>query len=233
LDEYDELDSFQDITYKSAHQGPAIPSLNVSLLTKLCELSTITERILRELYSESQSMNQRQSQKISEDINSDLSKWRRNLPPQLDYLLHPSESVFLPQSSCLLYADQTPPKLSPLTLTSALSNVLIILSQRPLFTGHNHPRNSTTAYESVSICTTAANQIVQILRDYSQNFSIATAPYMLSYATYISATIHARIVAQKGRNSNSFQSLMLCRTVLRDQQCLYMAAGKAGEILIG
>ncbi|KAJ6113350.1 hypothetical protein N7523_006667 [Penicillium sp. IBT 18751x] len=212
LDEYDELDSFQDISYSSVHHGPALPSLNVSLLTKLCELSTITERILCELYSESHSMNQSQSHKISKDINSDLSKWRRSLPPQLDYLHHPSESVPLPQSFCLL----------------ALSNVLIILSQRPLFTGHNRPPNNETAYESVNICTTAANQIVQILRDYSQNFSIRTAPYMLSYATYISATIHARIVAQKGRNSNSFQSLMLCRTVLREHQCLYMAAGKAG-----
>ena len=68
---------------------------------------------------------------------------------------------------------------------------------------------------------------MQILRDYSQNFSITTAPYMLSYATYISATIHARIVAQKGRNSNSFQLLMLCRNVLHEHRHLYMAAGKA------
>jgi hypothetical protein len=108
LDEYDELDSFQDITYKSAHQGPTIPSLNVSLLTKLCELSTITERILCELYSESQSMSPRQSQKISKDINSDLSKWRQSLPPQLDYLLHPNESVLLPQAFCLLYDPSSP-----------------------------------------------------------------------------------------------------------------------------
>ena len=104
LDEYDELDSFQDITFKSGSQGSTIPSLNVSLLTKLCELSTITERILCELYSESQSMSQRHSQKISEDINFDLSKWRQSLPPQLDHLLHPNKSVLLPQSLCLLYA---------------------------------------------------------------------------------------------------------------------------------
>lgn len=50
---------------------------------------------------------------------------------------------------------------------------------------------------------------------------------MLSYATYISATIHARIVAQKGRNSNSYQSLLLCRTILLEHQRLYAAAGKA------
>lgn len=110
----------------------------------------------------------------------------------------------------------------------ALFNVLIILSQRPLFTGsYCQAAGQEAAYESVNVCTTAANQIVQILRDYSQHFSISSAPYMLSYATYISATIHARIVAQKGRNSNSYQSLLLCRTILLEHQRLYAAAGKA------
>lgn len=110
----------------------------------------------------------------------------------------------------------------------ALFNVLIILSQRPLFTGsYSQTAGQGAAYESVNVCTTAANQIVQILRDYSRHFSISSAPYMLSYATYISATIHARIVAQKGRNSTSFQSLLLCRTILKEHQRLYAAAGKA------
>lgn len=112
--------------------------------------------------------------------------------------------------------------------TSALFNVLLILSQRRLFTGsYGQEDTPGTAHESVNICTTAANQIVQILHDYSQHFSISSAPYMLSYATYISATIHARIVAQKGRNSSSFQSLILCRHILKEHQQLYAAAGKA------
>ncbi|KAJ5657503.1 uncharacterized protein N7484_001152 [Penicillium longicatenatum] len=212
LDDYDELDPFQEITYTPFKRQSVIPSLNVSLLTKLCELSIIIDRILCELYSESQEMSQSQSQIISDDINSELGRWRRNLPPQLDYLSHPSECVLLPQAFCLL----------------ALFDVLIILSQRPLFTGsYGQAAGQEAAYESVNVCTTAANQIVQILRDYSQHFSISSAPYMLSYATYISATIHARVVAQKGRNSNSYQSLLLCRTILKEHQCLYAAAGKA------
>jgi hypothetical protein len=54
---------------------------------------------------------------------------------------------------------------------------------------------------------------------------------MLSYATYISATIHARIVAQKGSNSNVFQSLVLCRNILVEHTRLYAAAEKAKENL--
>lgn len=126
-------------------------------------------------------------------------------------------------------SSPTPGVLTTADLSRALSNVLIILSQRPLFTGSNHgyAQDPATAYEAVSMCTAAANQIVQILRDYSQHFSITSAPYMLSYATYISATIHVRIVAQKGRDSNSFQGLLLCRNVLREHLRLYSAAGKA------
>lgn len=83
------------------------------------------------------------------------------------------------------------------------------------------------ALESIKACTTAANQIVQILDDYSQNFSIGSAPYLLSYAAYVSATIHARVVAQTGPSSNAFHSLVLCRNVLRRNELLYSAAAKA------
>jgi hypothetical protein len=110
--------------------------------------------------------------------------------------------------------------------------VLIILLHRPLITGsHGGAINPATIHESVNACTGAANQIVQILRDYSQHFSLSTAPYMLSYATYISATIHARIVAQKGSNSTVFQSLLMCRNILIEHRRLYAAAGKARENL--
>ncbi|KAJ5586805.1 uncharacterized protein N7459_002570 [Penicillium hispanicum] len=213
LDKYDELDLFQEITYNQVKRQSVIPSLNVSLLTKLCELSIIIDRILCEIYSESRQMTYGQSQAISEDINSDLNRWRQNLPPELDYLSHPGQSVLLPQSFCLL----------------ALFNVLIILSQRPLFiASHNRVSNTTTAaHAPVNACTAAANQIVQILRDYSIHFSISSAPYMLSYATYISATVHARIVAQKGKSSSSFQSVLFCRGILQEHQPLYAAAEKA------
>lgn len=233
LDEYDELDPFQAITYKQLNPTPAVPSLNVSLLTKLCGLSVIIDRILCELYSESAQMIRGQSEGISDNINSELSRWRQNLPPELDYLCHPSQAILLPQAFCLLYVFAL--LIEKYRINNglrALFNVLIILSKRPLFTGNDErPNNPAAAFESINTCTAAANQIVQILRDYSQHFSISTAPYMLSYATYISATIHARIVAQKGRTSSSFQSLVLCRDILQEHQLLYGAAGKAKDSL--
>ncbi|KAJ6137806.1 Mediator complex subunit Med10 [Penicillium samsonianum] len=215
LDDYDELEPFQGITYMTTKPRGVIPSLNVSLLTNLCELTTIVERVLREIYSESRESNLVHRANISEEIKSQLRSWRQNLPLRLDYLSFPDQAVLLPQSACLL----------------ALFNVLIILVHRPLIIGHDGVINSTTAHESVNACTAAANQIVQILHDYSQQFSLSSAPYMLSYATYISATIHARIVAQKGSNSTAFQSLVLCRTILVEHTRLYSAAEKARENL--
>ncbi|KAL5358074.1 fungal-specific transcription factor domain-containing protein [Aspergillus floccosus] len=216
LDEYDELDLLQDTTYTIKHNRPSIQSYNVSLLTKLCELSLIIERILCEVYSESQVMNRTEGPGILEDIKSSLGTWRQTLPPHLDYLTSPASAVILPQSLCLL----------------ALYNVLIILSQRPSINdSHGTGGNSSTAHESVNACTAAANQIVQILRDYSQHFSITSAPYLLSYAAYISATIHARVVAQKGDGSSAFQFLLLCRSVLKRNERLYAAARKAGKNL--
>lgn len=77
----------------------------MTLLTKLCELSVISERILSELYSESQDVSQSQRQKISEDVNSDLSRWRQNLPAQINYFSQSDEFLLLPQSFCLMYAS--------------------------------------------------------------------------------------------------------------------------------
>ncbi|CAG7923800.1 unnamed protein product [Penicillium olsonii] len=216
LDDYDELEPFQDISYMTIKPQCVVPSLNVSLLTKLCELTTIVERIWREIYSESRESNSVHRATISEEIKSQLRIWRGSLPPQLDYLSSSSQAIILPQSTCLL----------------ALFNVLVILVHRPLITGgHSGVINPATAHESVNACTAAANQIMQILHDYSQHFSLSTAPYMLSYATYISATIHARIVAQKGSNSSVFQSLVLCRNILIEHTRLYAAAEKAKENL--
>lgn len=103
LDEYDELDLLQDTTYGRAKHRTGIPSFNVSLLMKLCELSLIIERILCELYSESQVIRRAHDQRVLDEIKSRLSIWRTAFPPQLDCLLSPNSAVILPHSYCLLY----------------------------------------------------------------------------------------------------------------------------------
>ncbi|KAL1859290.1 hypothetical protein Plec18170_002406 [Paecilomyces lecythidis] len=211
LDDYDELDLVQHTTYAIGPHQLGVQSYNVSLLTKLCELSMIIERILCDVYSESRVIHRTLDPGVLNDIKLSLSKWRQTLPPQLDYLSSPGVAVILPQNLCLL----------------ALYNALIILTQRPSIIDSRGNKANSVALESIKACTTAANQIVQILDDYSQNFSIGSAPYLLSYAAYVSATIHVRVVAQTGPSSNAFHSLVLCRNVLRRNELLYSAAAKA------
>lgn len=103
LDDFDELEPFQGITYMTTKPRVVVPSLNVSLLTNLCELTTIVERILREIYSESRESNLVHRANISREIKSQLRNWRENLPRRLDYLSFPDQAVLLPQSACLLY----------------------------------------------------------------------------------------------------------------------------------
>lgn len=104
LDEYDELELFQDTTYTIKQNRPSVQSYNVSLLTKLCELSLIIERILCEVYSESRVMGRTDGPSTLDDIKSSLGTWRQTLPPHIDYLMSPGSAVILPQSLCLLYA---------------------------------------------------------------------------------------------------------------------------------
>ena len=121
LDEYDELDEFQSITYTTNQHRSGLPSLNVTLLTKLCGLALIIERILCEVYPESTRDMRRQNNSVSEDIKSDLSKWRQSLPPEVDYLSSPrGKSVLLPQSLCLLYASTSLPTMFEIELANSL-----------------------------------------------------------------------------------------------------------------
>lgn len=185
-----------------------------------------------EVYSES-TPNARLSQKMNvcERIKSDLSQWRKTLPPQMDYIAHSGDPGFvLPQALCLLLVNP-PGFLVHITNfeSRALCNTLVILSERPFITDSHS--SAIVAHESITASTAAANQTVQILRDYAQHYSIGSAPYVLSYATYVSATIHARIVAHKGKGSVSFQSLIFCLNTLEEQKDIYAAAIKARQNL--
>lgn len=89
-----------------------IPSLNVTLLTKLCELSVIIEHLMCEVYSESTSNTQlSQKMDVCERIKSDLSQWRKTLLPEMDYIAYSGDpGSVLPQALCLLLVN--PPTFS-------------------------------------------------------------------------------------------------------------------------
>ena len=113
-------------------------------------------------------------------------------------------------------------------------NVLLILLHRPFVSdGHLYHNARSKTVNSLLTCVTAATKIVDLLKAYHQAFSIQRAPYLISYATYVSATIHVRIAAQRGPNSEAHKCLATCLAVFQLNQGTNSAAERANTIVEG
>lgn len=111
-------------------------------------------------------------------------------------------------------------------------NVLMILLHRPFVAdGHLYNTSRAITVNSFMSCATAADDIVQLLRAYDKAFSVRRAPYLISYATYVAATIHARIAAKRGPGSHAHSSLETCLAVFRENQETNWAVRRANAIV--
>lgn len=99
--------------------------------------------------------------------------------------------------------------------------------------GHLWHNDRSKAVNFLLICVTAATRIVNLLKAYHQAFSIQRAPYLISYATYVSATIHVRIAAQKNLGSEAHKSLATCLAVFQLNQGTNSATARANAIIEG
>lgn len=116
--------------------------------------------------------------------------------------------------------------------TSALYHVLTILLHRPFVAdGHLYNTSRAISVNSFMACATAADAIVQLLRAYDKTFSVRRAPYLISYATYVAATVHARIAAKRGAGSQAHKSLETCLAVFRENQETNWAVRRANAII--
>jgi hypothetical protein len=112
-------------------------------------------------------------------------------------------------------------------------NVLLILLHRPFVSeGHLHSISPSIPANSFVVCALAATRIVALLRVYDKTFSIRHAPYLISYATYVSATIHVRIAAQTGPGSEAYTALRTCLSVFNKNQETNWAARRAQIVIV-
>jgi hypothetical protein len=102
------------------------------------------------------------------------------------------------------------------------------LFQKAIFILHRH--------RSLSILLSSAQRrqpkIVQLLRLYDQNFSVQHAPYLISYATYVAATIHVRIAAQRESGSEAHAGLSTCLLVFEKNQETNRAVRRARTVIL-
>jgi hypothetical protein len=111
-------------------------------------------------------------------------------------------------------------------------NALRVLLHRPLVAdGHLHLTLPSTSKLSFAACTEAAMNIVKLVRLYDKAFSMGRAPYLMSYATYVAATIHVRIAATRPSSSEAHDHLRTCLRVFDRNSETNYAVRKASVVV--
>ncbi|CEJ56448.1 hypothetical protein PMG11_02654 [Penicillium brasilianum] len=217
LDNYEELEEWQPFAYSDVESYPGSPAYSVSTFTQLCKLSLILNGVLNKVYSERSSARSPDELLATlESLDLQLKTWHDAIPDHLRF--NPTTTQITP-----------PPHVVSLL---ALYNVLLILLHRPFVAeGHLYTTDLTVAITSFSTCTLAANRIIQLLQAYDHTFSIRRAPYLISYATYVAATIFVRVAAQKEGGSRAHASLRACFSIFKKNQETNWAVRRAENVI--
>ncbi|KAK7980276.1 carbohydrate esterase family 12 protein [Apiospora arundinis] len=220
LDTYEELQNWQPFAYSvQSTQYPGSPAYSVSTFTSLCRLSVVMSDILSSIYTE-RTFDQSAVElcAVLEKLNSKLAAWKDALPSHLTF--DPVKPTQIP-----------PPHVLSL---HAMYHVLAILLHRPFVAdGHLYNTSRSIPVNSFLICASAADSIAALLRAYDKAFSVRHAPYLISYATYVAATIHVRIAAKRSTASEARDNLETCLGVFKDNQKTNWAVRKAKTIVEG
>ena len=216
LDHYEELENWQPFAYSDVQSYPGSPAYSVSTFTELCKLSRILNGILNKVYSERSSHRSAQDLVLTLNLlDNQLKSWYNDLPSHLRFAS--SQLTPLPHVLSLL----------------ALYNTFIILLHRPFVAeGHLHIADQSIATSSFTTCTAAAARIIHLLQIYDQVFSIRRAPYLISYATYVAATIHVRVAAQREGGSRSHASLWTCIDIFQKNMETNWAVRRAKSVIL-
>ncbi|KAL3442466.1 fungal-specific transcription factor domain-containing protein [Aspergillus insuetus] len=218
LDEYEELEPFSTDGYAAEPTSLSCPGHGVSTFEQLCKLSVIMDRVLLNIYAESSSQKDpNELFRTSDSLDEDLKAWRKGLPTHLaGLLIGTGNAPVLPHTISLL----------------ALYNSIITLLHRPFVSdGHLRGAGQPRASSSFAICAAAASSTDALLRQYTDRFCVKSAPYALSYAVYVSATIHLRIAAQRPPCSEAHHSLRNCLDFLHEHQIMCYASRRTLTIL--
>ncbi|KAL8832922.1 MAG: hypothetical protein Q9170_004650 [Blastenia crenularia] len=221
LDQYAEMEPWTPMGPTSTQIGQPAPAYVVSSFSRACYLSIIMDKILDQIYSERQKWATSESMaSYLSSLNQDLARWYRTIPFHFRF------------APAAIGKDETAPP-SPYTYAVILLYyALHILAHRPFLShGHLRDRIPNMALESFSTCAFAANKIATYLESYKRVHTFQRAPYILLYATYVSATIHVRIAAQQHLESNATAHLKTCLNVFDENQKERSSAQRAKTII--
>ncbi|KAF4448991.1 hypothetical protein F53441_7641 [Fusarium austroafricanum] len=221
IDTYSELEFWQPFAYSTSSKNnyAGSPAYSISTFTALCKLSVVMSDIMSAIYTvRTTDQSPAELSKVLDKLQRKLRDWHTALPEHLK-----------PEVANAPDATVPPPHVLSL---HAMYNVLVILLHRPFVAdGHLYNTFRSISVDSVIKCSAAASSICSLLRAYHRAFSVRRAPYLISYATYVAATIHCRIAAKNGKGSAAYVNLMTCLGVFKENQETNSAVQKAAVII--
>ncbi|CAF3430493.1 unnamed protein product [Fusarium graminearum] len=220
VDTYSELEFWQPFAYStSKNDYTGSPAYSISTFTALCKLSIVMSDIMSCIYTvRTTDQNPGELSTMLDKLQRKLREWQDGLPDHLK-----------PEAASQPGAEVPPPHVLSL---HAMYYVLVILLHRPFVAdGHLYNTFRSISVDSVIKCSAAASSICTLLRAYHRAFSVRRAPYLISYATYVAATIHCRIAAKNGKGSTAYLNLMTCLSVFKENQETNSAVQKAAVII--
>lgn len=224
MDTYEELEQWHPFAYAGGPSYPGSPSYSVSTFEQLCKLCMVLQQILDRTYCEREQ--KRNTQELVQDlehVEKQLQDWMSGLPEHLRI-----------DTNADTNGDFGTQQLPPPHVFSlqCMWNVLRVLLHRPLVAdGHLHSVLPSTSKSSLATCTEAAINIVKLVRLYDKCFSVKRAPYLISYATYVAATIHVRIAATRASTSEAHEHLRTCLAVFDQNSATNHAVKKASIVI--
>lgn len=222
MDTYEELEYWYPFAYTSGTKYPGSPSYSVSTFKELCKLCIILHDVLDRMYCEGKE--KRSTENLIQDLDvldARMLEWKTSLPQHLTIDVNSNGN------------DQHLPPPQVFSL-QAMWNALRVLLHRPLVAdSHLHLTLPSTSKSSFAACAEAAMNIVKLVRLYDKAFSVGRAPYLISYATYVAATIHVRIAATRTSHSEAHEHLRTCLSVFSQNSETNYAVRKASIVIEG
>ena len=208
MDTMEELDiwvPYIDPEYPDATQvlyNPT-PVHSVSTFEQLCDLSKLMARIINRFYSAGATPTKAQATLYS--LDESLHKWYEQIPGAI---------AFEPWSEDPVISQKlVPPNVMNLHTTY---HSLVILLHRP-FISDGNLRSGSVLASSWKKCTVAARNITSIVGAYRSAYSLRGAPYLTSYAVYVSCTIHVRNAALEEDHGGENLRLLLASLKTLDE----------------
>jgi hypothetical protein len=182
---------------QSAATYQPTPVYSISTFQQLCHLSKLMTRIIDCFYSSNTTISK--APHHLEALDTALSNWVNQLPPHL---------AFEPRAK-----DVAVPPPNILNIHNTFHSLVILLNRPFVSDGHLRSQLTNTARSCWKKCMVAARNITSIVSAYRGAYTLRGAPYLTSYAAYVSCTIHVRNAALEKGNPDGEHSRLLMITL--------------------